>query len=155
MSNEKLPPEIENVLVELISTIWTIGNTAIKYQNENQLSFLNDLLENCDKILSNNTKDEIEIKKGQKVIKDSLRPIDSISRYYETLMVKLSKNGFEVKDRTGQKYTPGMSLDVLVFETDPQYKVNTITETIKPDIYYKDKLISRAQVIVTLANSKK
>lgn len=70
-------------------------------------------------------------------------------------MVKLSKNGFEVKDRTGQKYTPGMSLDVLVFETDPQYKVNTITETIKPDIYYKDKLISRAQVIVTLANSKK
>lgn len=170
-NNQELPSEIENILVEIISTIWTIGNTAINYQNNNQLSFLNDLLENYEKILSNNinkaennsnndsdsfelNKEEINFKNGQKIIKDSLRPIDSISRYYETLMVKLSKSGFEVKDRTGQKYTPGMSLDVLVFETNPQCKVNRITETIKPEIYYKDKLISRAQVIVTLADSK-
>lgn len=152
---QDLPPEIEKILVELILNIWTIGNAAIDYQKNNQLSFLNELLENYGRILEDNLENNSNIEKGQKIIKNSLRPIESINRYYETLMVKLSKNNFEVKERTGQKYTPGMSLDVLVFESDPNYKFNMITETIKPEIYYKNKLISRAQVVVTLADNKK
>lgn len=91
----------------------------------------------------------------QKIINDSIRPINSTVEYYNLLMSKLSKWGFEVKDPIGQKYDVNMDIDLISFENpDPNLKEPTITETKKPEIYFKGNKILKAQVVVTKAGTK-
>lgn len=95
-----------------------------------------------------------EIKKAKKIIKDSLRPIDSIVRQYEIILLKLTKFGFEIRDLTGDTYSVNKNIDVKAFEHDSNIKEDIISETVKPEIYYKNQKILKAEVYVTLAQEE-
>lgn len=158
--------KMTKIVVELIYTLWTIGNIATEYQKNNQMAVVNNLLlkneERLLKLIENPKTDTAkltgelnEVRASKKIINDSLRPINIIVDYYEMIILKLSSWGYEIKDPIGQKYDAYMDIDVIAFENGgSDLKVPTITETKKPEIYYKDNKILRAQVIVTNSNTK-
>lgn len=162
-----LSSKMTRMLVEMITNLWNIGNILIEYQENNQLAVVSDFLSKQEqkllKILKNSNADVKkvnndldEIKSCQIIMEDSLRPINTAVEYYNLLMSKLSNWGFEVKNPIGQKYDAYMDIDVLAFvEANPNFKEPMITETKKPEIYFNDNKILKAQVIVTRACGEK
>ncbi len=73
-------------------------------------------------------------------------------RHYETAWDLLTNEGFEIRDHMNKKYVDGMALKVIAFQPSPSVHIKTITETIKPSIFYKDKLIQMGEVIVETPN---
>ncbi|WP_298523265.1 hypothetical protein [uncultured Methanobrevibacter sp.] len=165
--NPVVSSEMNKILVELITNAWTIGNIVTTYQEQNELDkvtqFLSEhekrilsIMENPNKNSPNITNELNEVRTCQKIINDSIRPINSTAEYYNLLMSKLSNWGFEVKNPIGQKYDVHMDMDILAFEdADPNLEVPIITETKKPEIYLNGNKLARAQVIVTKAGAKK
>nr|WP_294999552.1 phosphoribosylaminoimidazolesuccinocarboxamide synthase [uncultured Methanobrevibacter sp.] len=165
--NPAVSSKMTKIMVEMVTNLWVMGNIAIKYQKQNQLSVVTGYLskqeEKLTHILENPKYDSVrvndnlnEVKICQKIINDSLRPINSTVEYYNVLLSKLSNWGFEIKDPIGQKYDAYMDIDVLAFEDEnPNLKVPTITETKKPEIYFNGKKVLKAQVVVTRAGAEK
>lgn len=163
--NPAVSSKMTGMLIEMITNLWVIGNIAINYQENNQLTVLDNYLSNQEqkllKFMENPKADALkikndlnEIKMCKKIVNDSLRPINSTVEYYNILMSKLSNWGFEIKNPIGQKYDAHMDIDVLAFEdANPNYKEPTITETKKPEIYFNNKKILKAQVVVTRAGA--
>lgn len=60
----------------------------------------------------------------------------------------LSSAKIEVQDHTNEKYVAGLALKVIAFQPSPSVHVEIITETIKPSIFYNDRLIQMGEVIV-------
>lgn len=78
-------------------------------------------------------------------------PLDEMRRAYRPLasIWDLVKNqGVIIKDHTGDRYDTGMSLKVIAFETNEEVTQEQIIETIKPGVYYHEKPIQIAEVIV-------
>jgi len=69
-------------------------------------------------------------------------------RDLESAWDALGQEGIEVKDHTGEKYDGHMALRVIAFQPTPGLTREQITETIKPTIYHKDKLVQMGEVIV-------
>lgn len=69
-------------------------------------------------------------------------------RYLRTCREALTDAGLVVQDHEGDAFHPGRSLEVLVFEEDPKLAVETVLETVRPSIYYRDRRIQMGQVIV-------
>ena len=69
-------------------------------------------------------------------------------RDLESAWDALGQEGIEVKDHTGEKYDGHMALSVIAFQPTPGLTREQITETIKPTIYHKDKLVQMGEVIV-------
>ena len=59
-----------------------------------------------------------------------------------------SDQGLLVQDHEGDTFHPGRSVEVLVYEDDPSLTVETVLETVRPSIYYRDRRIQMGQVIV-------
>lgn len=68
-------------------------------------------------------------------------------RHLQSVWDILIDNGFSIIDHMGEP-VQGRSLNVLSFEPMKDIKEEKVIETIKPTIYYKDKLIQVADVIV-------
>jgi hypothetical protein len=79
---------------------------------------------------------------------DMTEALRSISRDLESAWYVLEQAGIEVKDHTGEKYNSGMALRVIAFEPLPNISYEQIIETIKPTIYYKQKLFRMGEVVV-------
>jgi len=60
------------------------------------------------------------------------------------------REGIVIKDYTTGDYTEGISLKVLNYEEDPTLPpgVYKIVETVRPTIFYKDKVIFHGEVVV-------
>jgi hypothetical protein len=69
-------------------------------------------------------------------------------RYLRTCREALTDAGLVVQDHEGDAFHPGRSLEVLVYEEDPALTVETVLETVRPSIYYRDRRIQMGQVIV-------
>ncbi len=61
-----------------------------------------------------------------------------------------SREGIVVKDYATESYNEGISLKVLNFEEDPTLPPGMlkIVETVRPTIFYKDKVIFHGEVVV-------
>jgi len=70
------------------------------------------------------------------------------NRHLEAVMDTLSQAGFSIKDHLREPYDPGMSLHVATYEPTDGIMRETIIETIKPSVYWEDKCIQNAEVIV-------
>jgi hypothetical protein len=79
---------------------------------------------------------------------DMTEELRRISRDLESAWYALEQAGIEVKDHTGEKYNGGMALRVIAFEPLPNISYEQIIETIKPTIYYKQKLFRMGEVVV-------
>lgn len=164
--NPAVSSKMTGMLIEMITNLWVIGNIAINYQENNQLTIVDNFLSKQEQKLLNYMEDPkadalkikndlSEIKMCQKIVDDSIRPINSTVEYFNVLMLKLSNWGFEIKDPIGQKYDAYMDIDVFAFDdANPNFKEPIITETKKPEIYFNNKKILKAQVVVTRAGAK-
>lgn len=74
--------------------------------------------------------------------------IRRISRDLESAWDAMRQGSIEIKDHTGEKYDGGMALRVIAFQATPDLSREKVTETIKPTIYFRDKIIQMGQVIV-------
>lgn len=81
---------------------------------------------------------------------DGLR---GICRHVENSWDLLQQHRIEVKDDVGQKYVAGMALQVLAFQPSDGVERDTISETIRPSIFFNDTLIQRGEVIVATPNT--
>lgn len=71
-----------------------------------------------------------------------------VSRDIESTRDALSQRGFEIKDHTGQDYVTGMVLRVIAADPVPELTKKQIIETLKPTIYYKEKIVQMGDVII-------
>jgi hypothetical protein len=69
-------------------------------------------------------------------------------RYLRTCREALTDAGLVVQDHEGDTFHPGRSVEVLVYEDDPSLTVETVLETVRPSIYYRDRRIQMGQVVV-------
>ncbi len=72
----------------------------------------------------------------------------AIRRHAEAALDDLQQGGLEISDPTGQDYVTGLAVKVLQFQPTEGAQRETIAETIRPAVYFQDKLIQRAEVIV-------
>ena len=72
----------------------------------------------------------------------------NLPRHVESAWDALWASSVEVRDHTGQRYVAGMALKVVAFQPTAGIGTEVIQETIKPSVFYKDKLVQRGEVIV-------
>lgn len=84
---------------------------------------------------------------GIDLVKKSINRIEDLFKRHE----------IEIIDWDGKKYDNGYSVNVLMFEESEDLKADEeiISETIKPQIRYKGKIIEHGQVIVKAPLKKK
>ncbi len=81
-------------------------------------------------------------------INDSPANLRRVSRDCESIYQSLAQNGFEIKTHNSQEYYSGMALKVIASQPVVNLKQQEIIETLKPTIYYKDKILQMGEVIV-------
>jgi hypothetical protein len=70
------------------------------------------------------------------------------SRYLRSCAEALTDAGLVVQDHDGDPFHAGRSVEVLVYQDDPTVSAETIVETVRPSVYYRDRRIQMGQVIV-------
>jgi hypothetical protein len=71
-----------------------------------------------------------------------------LPRHIESAWDALASGGFEVKDHKGELCVPGMAVNPVTYTPAPSVPPNTIVESLKPTLFWKDLLIQRADVIL-------
>ncbi|WP_280258731.1 hypothetical protein [Nocardia wallacei] len=69
-------------------------------------------------------------------------------RYLDRTRQALTGAGLVVHDHDGDAFHPGRSLDVLAFQDDPALTAETVIQTVRPTVYFRDRRIQTGQVIV-------
>lgn len=73
----------------------------------------------------------------------------SLSNSFEKINRFFEKHDLEIKDLTGEKYSPGISaIDIVSVEKDPKIKEDIIKETVEPAIFIKGQLVKKSLVIL-------
>ena len=76
------------------------------------------------------------------------KQLQRVSRDVESTWDALTQRGIEIKDHTGRDYDAGMALRVITSQPVADLARQQIIETLKPTIYYRDKIIQMGEVIV-------
>ena len=76
------------------------------------------------------------------------KPLQKLSRDVERTWDALTQGGIEIKDHTGGDYEGGMALRVITSQPVSGLARRQIIETLKPTIYYKDRIIQMGEVVV-------
>ena len=71
----------------------------------------------------------------------------TVKKQLEKINGLMKKKGVEYVNHTGQKFSPGMKVEVLDWESTPDIEAPKISETIEPSIFYKGKLVRPGKVI--------
>jgi hypothetical protein len=74
--------------------------------------------------------------------------VKRLTRDLEATLDALRQGGIEIKDHTGEKYDTGMALRVITFQPVAELSCEKVIETIRPTIYYKDRIVRMGEVIV-------
>ncbi|HEY4019647.1 MAG TPA: hypothetical protein VGM75_13215 [Pseudonocardiaceae bacterium] len=71
-----------------------------------------------------------------------------VNRYLDKTEKALAGLGLVVQDHTGDRYHPGLSLEVIAMVDEPGLTEPTVVETIRPSIYLADRTVQLGQVVV-------
>lgn len=80
--------------------------------------------------------------------KELSKPMQKLSRDVERTWDALTQGGIEIKDHTGGDYEGGMALRVITSQPVSGLVRRQIIETLKPTIYYRNRIIQMGEVIV-------
>lgn len=69
-------------------------------------------------------------------------------RHVESTWDAIYSAKVEVRDYENEKYIPSRDVKSIAFQPSSSVHIETITETIKPSIFYNNKLIQMGEVIV-------
>lgn len=75
-----------------------------------------------------------------------------IIRYLSNAQDVLSKNDFEISDHANEINTGGEAYKVIAYQPEESFTEERVIETIKPTIYFKNKILQRGEVIVGQPN---
>ena len=78
---------------------------------------------------------------------DDAEQVRRITRDINSLSDSLSNAALECHDQTGKNYVSGMALHVI-FQPTEGIDQETIIQTTKPTVYFRERLIQRGEVIV-------
>ena len=89
----------------------------------------------------------------------SEQPLEEMRRAYrhlESTLDALGRANIRIQDHTGDLIPEGgiPNLKVLAYQPMPGVTHNQVQETIKPTIYYKDRMIQMGEVIVSVPEDK-
>jgi hypothetical protein len=79
------------------------------------------------------------------------RPLDEmkgIFSFVESLKDVLDEMGIQVIDHTGKEIQSGLSLEVLEYQEKPGITKERVSETVRPTVYYKSRLVQMGRVYV-------
>lgn len=76
------------------------------------------------------------------------KSLQRLSRDVERTWDALTQGGIEIKDHTGGDYEGGMALRVITYQPVIGLARRQIIETLKPTIYYRDRIIQMGEVII-------
>ena len=76
------------------------------------------------------------------------KEFNRISRDIASTYDALSNKGIEIKDHNGQDYVHGMILRVVTSEPVKNLTQTQIIETLKPTIFYREKIVQMGEVII-------
>lgn len=76
------------------------------------------------------------------------RDARQVGRYLRASQEALDAAGVVVQDHDGDDYYAGLSLEVLVFQEEPDLKTEKVLETVRPSVYLGDHRIQMGQIIV-------
>lgn len=86
------------------------------------------------------------------------KPLDemrTVFGFVESLRDVLQEGGIQIIDHTGKEIPSGLSLEVLEYQEKPGITKERVSETVRPTIYYKDRMIQMGRVYVdTPINSR-
>ena len=71
-----------------------------------------------------------------------------LPRHVQAAWDALTSGEIEIRDHKGDRYDPGMAVHPVTYSPDSSVPPNTIVETLKPTVFWKDVLIQRADVIL-------
>lgn len=80
--------------------------------------------------------------------KEATGHVKRVSRDLESTWDALRQGGIEIRDHTGEKYDGGMALRVIAFQPMAELSQEQVIETIRPTIYYRDRIARMGEVIV-------
>ncbi len=86
-----------------------------------------------------------QLKSADKIEDDNYR---RFLRYYNNAQDILRNNDFEISDHTNESHTGGEAYKVVAYQPEEDFTEEKVIETIKPTIYFKDKISQRGEVIV-------
>jgi len=69
-------------------------------------------------------------------------------RQLEAAQDALAASGIQARAHTGDKYVPGLAVNVMAFQPQVGTTFEMILETVKPSVFFRDALIQRGDVIV-------
>jgi len=90
------------------------------------------------------------IKQRLAAIDELPKSLQKLSRDVERTWDALTQSGIEIKDHTGGDYDGGMALRVITSERVTGLARRQVIETLKPTIYYRDRIIQVGEVVVGL-----
>jgi len=89
--------------------------------------------------------------KAKMIDADTKEPREEMARVYrhiENILEGISKMGLRLWDPMDEVYDSGMALKVIAFQPTAGLQKERILETVRPSIYWNDKLIQMGEVIV-------
>jgi len=78
----------------------------------------------------------------------SAADVRQIRRYIGAGRDALLGTGLEMQDHDGEPFDPSQSLEVLLFQDEPELTRETVMETVRPTIYLHGGRIQMGQVVV-------
>jgi hypothetical protein len=88
----------------------------------------------------------------QKMVKpgtdEPLEEMRRVYRHFESVWDSIVQAGADIQDHTDDLYSSGTSLRVIAFQPTADIERETVTETLKPTIYFRGRLIQMGEVIV-------
>jgi hypothetical protein len=74
--------------------------------------------------------------------------VRKIARYLESMFEGIKNMGFEVKDRTDEPFSYGMTENVIASQVQEGITQEIIIETLKPTIYWKNQIAQQGEVVI-------
>jgi hypothetical protein len=71
-----------------------------------------------------------------------------IYRHIESILDSLHEVGLKIGDHTGEAFDYGLPLKVVAAQAKPGATQERVIETIKPTIYWQDRLIQMGEVVI-------
>ena len=87
-------------------------------------------------------------KASLKLGKDNQEDPARLMRHIEAILDRFKEMGFEIKDYTGKTFDYGMPVKVVTSEKKPGITKERVQETLKPTIYWNNKIIQKGEVII-------
>jgi hypothetical protein len=76
-----------------------------------------------------------------------------VHRHVEGAYEVFAQMGVVIKDWLNQPYDAGLPVKVLTFQPEPELQRDTVLETVRPTVIWKDQLLQLGEVIVGIPKS--